>query len=282
MLTLFRNIFAAPRDLILVLAAAWLGLTLSEKRADRHGLNPNELNNLLFAALLAYIVGGRLFYAAEHLNAFIKSPFSLVSINITLFDIWGALVAAFITGFVYSQRRRMSLLPSLDALTPFFATLAVGIGFSHLATGAAFGQETTLPWGINLWSATRHPTQIYEIIASLLTLGLLWFRKADSKPGSDFLFFVALTSASQVLISGFRGDSTLILGGLRAEQIAAWVILLVSLIGIEFLKPKEVEPVMAGGRVYPVEKPRAKPEARKSAPRKAVMRKETKKKTRRS
>src|SRR5581483_5745717 len=166
MLTLFRNIFAAPRDLILILAAAWLGLTLSEKRAARHGVDSNELNNLLFAALLAYIIGGRLFYAAEHLNAFVKSPLSLVSINITLFDMWGALAAAIITGFVYCQRRRLSPLPALDALTPFFATLAIGIGFSHLATGAAFGQETTLPWGINLWSATRHPTQIYEIIAS--------------------------------------------------------------------------------------------------------------------
>jgi phosphatidylglycerol:prolipoprotein diacylglycerol transferase len=236
MLTLFRNIFAPPRDLILIVAAAWLGLSLAERRATRHNVTPEALNNLLFASLLAFILGGRIFYAAEHLSAFAQSPLNLISINVTLFDFWGGLIAALITAFVYGQRGGLSLLPTLDAFTPFFATLAVGLGLSHLASGAVFGQETTLPWGINLWSAIRHPTQIYEIIASLGTLGLLWSRKADPKPGGDFLLFAALTSASQLFIAGFRGDTTLIFGGLRAEQIAAWVALALSLVGMEFLK----------------------------------------------
>ena len=240
MLALFRNLFAPPRDLILIVAAAWFGLSLAEKRTARYNVNAEALNNLIFAGLLAYIIGGRLLYAAEHISAFAQSPLSLISLNITLFDSWGALAAAIITGLVYAQRKGLSLWSALDALTLFFASLAVGIGFSHLASGAAFGQETNLPWAIDLWGAMRHPTQIYEIIASLLTLGLLWFRKADSKPGSDFLLFAALTSVSRLVIEGFRGDSTLILGGFRSAQIIAWLVLAVSLVALELLKPRVV------------------------------------------
>ncbi len=244
MLALFRNLLAPPRDLILIVVAAWLGLSLAEKHTARYNVNTEALNNLIFGSLLAYILGGRLFYAAEHLSAFTQSPLSLISLNITLFDSWGALAAAIITGLAYAQRKRLSLWSTLDALTLFFAALAVGLGFSHLASGAAFGQETSLPWAINLWGAMRHPTQIYEIIASLLTLGLLWFRKADSKPGSDFLLFVALTAASRLVIEAFRGDSTLVFGSFRAAQLAAWVILALALITLEFLKQK-IEPIIA-------------------------------------
>lgn len=238
MLALFQNIFAPPRDLILIAAAAWFGLSLAEKRAARYNLNTEALNNLIFASLLAYILGGRLFYAAEHLSAFAQSPLSLVSLNIALFDNWGALAAAIIAGLAYTQRKRISSWSTLDALTLFFAALALGLGFSHLASGSAFGQETSLPWATNLWGATRHPTQAYEIIASILTLGLLWFRKADSKPGSDFLLFVALTAASRLVIEAFRGDSALTFGGLRTAQLTAWTILALALVALEFLKPK--------------------------------------------
>ncbi len=236
MLALFRNIFAPPRDLILLVIAAWLGLTLSEKRSARHGVNVEVLNNLILIGLTAYILGGRLFFAAEHLGAFAHSPLSLISLNIASFDMWGASAAALIAGLAYGQHKKLPLWHGLDALTPFFASLAVGLGFLHLASGAAFGRETNLPWGIDLWGARRHPTQVYEILASLVTLGLLWFRKAESNPGNHFLSFVALTSAGRVVIESFRGDSTLVFGGLRLAQLIAWAVLGASLAGLELPK----------------------------------------------
>ncbi len=251
MLDLFRNIFAPPRDLILLAAAAWIGMSLAEKRAKRYHTDKSLLSNLIFYLVLAYLLGGRIYYALEHLSAFAQSPLSLISLNTAAFDSFGALAAALIVGFVYGQRKGMSVWPTLDALTPFFTLLAIGIGFSHLASGAAFGSETTVPWGINLWGAIRQPTQIYEIIASLLTFAVIWLRKADSKPGSDFLLFAALTSASRLIIEGFRGDSTLILGGVRSAQVIAWLILAVSLVALELLKPRVV-PVAVVEKVEPV------------------------------
>ncbi len=228
MLTLFRNLFAPPRHLILLVAAAWLGATLTGRRAARHNLDGETLSSLVFNSLIAFILGGRLVYAAANLSAFAKSPLSLFYLNTDSFDLLGGLVSALIVALVYGQRHKLPLWNTLDALTPFFATLWVGISLSQLAAGTAYGKPTDLPWAINLWNAKRHPTQIYELIASLLTFGLVWFHKPNLRPGLSFLTFTALTSAASLFLEAFRGDSTLVFDGFRLAQMIAWVILAAS------------------------------------------------------
>jgi phosphatidylglycerol:prolipoprotein diacylglycerol transferase len=225
MLTIFRNLLAPPRHMILLLAAVWIGLSLAEKRAERHGISRENINNLIFYSLAAFVIGGRISFVLQNISAFIKSPLGVISINPDLFDPLGAVVAAVIAALVYGQRNRLLFWSTLDALTPFFAVLAIGTGLSHLAAGTAFGKETDLSWGINLWNAARHPTQIYETLASLLIFGLLWFKKHDPRPGILFLTYAAWTAGSQLFIQAFRGDSTLILNGLRQEQVSAWAVL---------------------------------------------------------
>jgi prolipoprotein diacylglyceryltransferase len=54
---------------------------------------------------------------------------------------------------------------------------------------------------------------------------LVWLQKQNPRPGILFLTYAALTSAAQILIQGFRGDSVLIGSGLRQGQILAWLAL---------------------------------------------------------
>ncbi len=233
MLTYFRNLFSPPRDLILVVIAIWAGLWLAEKRSAKHGISPNDLNNIAFFPLIGYLLGGRILFAFENFSAFAQNPQSLISLNLDLFDPIGGLAVAVIVALVYGQRQKLSLWPTLDALTPLFAVFALGLGLAHLASGNAFGKGTSLPWGMQLWGVMRHPSQIYESIASFLILGLLWFQKSDSRPGLHFLTFVALTSGARLFLEAFRGDSTLIFGGLRAAQIIAWIALALSLLFLD-------------------------------------------------
>lgn len=238
MITLFRTLFAPPRHLILLLAALWLGLMLSEKRVERHGISKDALNNIVFYGVLGYILGGRLFFVLSNISAFTQSVPSIFSINIDLFDPIGALATMLIVGFIYGQRQGLPLWPTLDALTPLFAVLAIGLSLSHLAAGTAFGSPTDAAWGIDLWNATRHPTQIYELGAALLIFGLIWFRGTGSPTGSDFLLFAALTAGARLFLEAFRGDSTLIFGSLRLAQIISWIVLAIVLLAGESIRSK--------------------------------------------
>lgn len=240
MLTLFRSLFAPPRHLVLLLAALWLGLVLAERRAARHGVSRDALNNIVFYGLAGYILGGRLIYALSHSSAFLQSPLSIFSLNLDLFDPLAGLAAAALTGLVYGSRQKLPLWDTLDALTPLFAVLTIGLSLSHLAAGTAFGSPTDVPWGIELWNATRHPTQAYELIASLLIFSLVWSRRADSIPGSGFLLFAATTAGARLFLEAFRGDSTLILGGLRLAQVIAWIALAAAFALSEALRRRAV------------------------------------------
>jgi len=234
------TLFAPPRHYILIVAAIWIGLALAEKRTQRHGISKEALNNLTFYSLFAYIIGGRLFYALENISSFVKSPLSLFSPNPALFDPTFALITALLVGYIYTQRQRLSLSGTLDAITPIFATLAIGLHLAHLASGTAFGSPTDLPWGIYQWNATRHPSQIYELFASLIIFGLIWFSKSDIPPGILFLNFTALTAGTRLFLEAFRGDSVLIFGEFRLAQIITWAILATALFTIEKLKPDSI------------------------------------------
>ena len=235
MMELFQSVFAPPRHLILLLGALWAGLALAEKRTERNQVSSESLNNLVFFGLASYLAGGRVVYALLNFPAFMQSPSSLVSLNLDLFDPPGGMLTALLTGWIYALRHNLLLRPTLDALTPCFAMLVVGISLAHLAAGTAFGRPTDLPWGIQLWGAVRHPSQIYELIASVLILCLIWFRIRTSPPGLLFVTFMALTAAARLFLESFRGDSTLVLGGLRLAQVIAWTVLAAALIASERL-----------------------------------------------
>jgi len=232
MIESFRSLFAPPRHFILIVAAMWIGLTLAEKRTERHGVTKEQLNNIAFYSLFGYIIGGRLLFALSNFSAFSLSPLSVFSPNPDLFDPTSGLVTAIFVGLIYGQRQKLQLWGALDVLAPIFAILSIGLSLAHLAAGTAFGSPTTLPWGIDLWNATRHPSQIYELIASLVIFGWLWFRETEASNGRIFLNFVALTAGARLFLEAFRGDSTLIFGGLRLAQIIAWTILALALYAI--------------------------------------------------
>ena len=235
---MFPTIRIGPLSLqapgLMFLLSLWIGITLAEKSAKVYKVSTDKLSNLILISLVAGVIGARLVYIAQYPQAFAGNLFSIVSLNPGLLDVAGGIITVIIAGFIYGQKKEMDLWRTLDALIPFFGMLAIGRATANLASGDAFGMETTLPWGIELWGATRHPTQIYTMIGALVTLNLVWPPKqgARQEAGVGFLSFSAFTAGYTLFIEAFRGDSTLILGGIRAEQVVAWFVLAVALWGL--------------------------------------------------
>ena len=228
---------AFPVPAFSLLLAFWLGLSLAEKFTVKHGVSANTLNNLVFTGVIAGLIAARFGYVLQFPNAFIQSPLSLFSPNPGLFDPFSAMAGALLGLLVYGQRARLGFWNTLDALTPLLAVMAVGLAIAHIASGEAFGAETSLPWGIELWGARRHPSQFYELIGAAIILLLLVRRaKAEIPAGILFLNFAALTAGMRLFLETFRGDSNLLLGGIRFAQIVAWLVLAVALYGQERIR----------------------------------------------
>ena len=216
---------------LILIAGIWIGLNLAERQAARYGLNAELLDNLVLISLVSSILGARIGYVIQYPSIFFESPLSILSFNPGLLDPWTGLAFAAFAAFIYGQRKQMVVWPTLDALAPGIAVAAIALGFSHLASGAAFGMPTDLPWAISLWGAKRHPSQIYEILAAGIILILFWpekglvFKRISKKPGVYFLSIVAVSAFTRLFLEAFRGDSRLILAGIRQPQVMAWLIL---------------------------------------------------------
>ena len=228
---------------LLLILGIYLGLWLAERYSSRYKVAPNTLYSLVLLTLITGFIGARLSYVLRYPEIFTSNPGSLFSLNYTLLDQFGGISVAMLGALVYGQKKGLSFWSTLDALTPLLAAFAITLALAHIASGSAFGAVTKKPWGIELWGAKRHPSQIYEAVTASLILVILWPARQWIKrlvSGGYFLSFCALTSLSVLFLEAFRGDSILLPGGFRLPQVLAMLILLLSLYG---LKKSAVYPV---------------------------------------
>ncbi len=225
---------ALPVPALLLLVGFWIGLDLTEKQASRYGVPAGLIYNLTLVAVIAGVIGARLFYAAQSPAAFLSSPLSLLTPRPQMLDATGGILAAGLAGLGYALLRKLPVWSTLDALTTLLAVLAVVLGLAHFASGDAFGAPASLPWAVELWGEMRHPSQVYETLAALLIAAAVWpgsrlSRFALGRPGLRFWAFLALSAAARVILETFRGDSTLLWNTFRTAQVIAWFVLAISL-----------------------------------------------------
>ena len=217
---------------LILLLGLWLGLSLAEKHAHRHGIPSNHIFSFAITAIIVGILGARLVYALRFIAAFLNNPGDLLSLNPALLDPIGAIMGAALVVIYFIRHHKLNPWALYDALTPALAVMAVAIHLANLASGRGFGTPTNLPWAIFLWGEWRHPTQIYEMIAAVILLVYFWrgsSRAHYQTTGIYGLSFVAATAFMFLFFEAFHGDSVIIQGGFRSAQVIAWMVLAITL-----------------------------------------------------
>ena len=218
---------------LLILAGAWVGVTLVERESSKRNVPPGLISNLVLLGMVGGVIGGRLGYVARYLDIYLQTPWSILSLNPSALSIPDGFLAAGVVALIYGQRKGLPFWPTLDALTPGFATVALAVAVAHLANGDAFGAPTRAPWGIQLWGAKRQPTQIYEmVLAGVLLAAVLRMRAPLPFAGFEALGWLALTASARLFLEAFRGDSVIVLNGIREAQIVSLVVLWAALVGL--------------------------------------------------
>ena len=216
---------------LLLLLGLWLGTLMSERAARQHQLSANTVSNMIFYGLIAGILGARLGYVLRFLELYIQSPLGIIALNPNTFSILEGVIAAILVAFISGQRNELPFWKTLDVLTPGVAAFMIFMGLAHLASGDAFGAETSLPWAIDLWGARRHPTQFYEILSACVFLYLILRLDGTSRfDGFLALTYSAMAAVSHFFIDAFRGDSLIILGNVRSAQFTSLILLVGALV----------------------------------------------------
>lgn len=195
-------------------------MSVARFNAKHSGLDDNKAVDLTLCALVAGIVGARVFYVIEFWEAagFSRHWLSIFRVDQGGIVFYGGFIAAVATFFVFSRMRKFSFLMALDLFAPTIAVAHVFGRIGCFLNGCCYGKACELPWrftypveGYSLLPALRgvalHPVQLYEALGNvavcLITMALLRRRhKVGAVAGLYLLLYGALRFCDEF----FRGD----------------------------------------------------------------------------
>ncbi len=207
---------------VIALAGAWLSLQAIQRAALAQSRDGEQLAWIGLIALVAGLIGARIGYAAASWRTYLTDPWALLARDWQAFSLPVGIVVTIATAGWLLWRRRWPLWPTLDALAPGMAILALTHALAQLASGDGYGLPTELPWAIDLWGARRHPTQLYAALTALIAL-IVWrlrYRRAGV-PGHLFLTVSAILATGTLIGEGFAATGWLLPGRVRFSQALA-------------------------------------------------------------
>jgi len=240
---------ALPSRPLVLLIAFWVGAYLAEREGNRLGLDGDWVWSWAGVSMMGGFAGARIAYVLKNWPAYRDSLNSIVSLNLLAMDWTGGAVVALLVALAYLRWRGPAVAPFADSLALSLAVALTLVSLGSLFSGDAFGSPTDLPWAITLWDARRHPTQVYEMLIGLVTLGIVWRSGRQRLPaGHTFLCGSAVYAAGRLLVEAFRADSLLLPGGFRAAQVVSLLVLMAAL---WLLRPPLAEEPVTGPQPDP-------------------------------
>jgi phosphatidylglycerol:prolipoprotein diacylglycerol transferase len=227
---------------LMLLLAVLLGVWMTVRGAARRGVPPRAVLDLASWALPVGFLGARSLHLLEHWEYYLTQPGEVLDLPAGGLNYWGGLIAGGLTAYLLGRRRGLPVGAIADAAAPALAVSgAVGLLGSFL-NGDGQGLPSDLPWATLYRSGEamtpdfgvpRHPAQLYQLLADLLILGLLWLLRGASLPaGFRFWLWLALYGFSRVLVAEVRLEPAFLFGvqqgqliGLAAVALSAFAMI---------------------------------------------------------
>lgn len=243
--------FTLPVAPVFVVLAFYMGSELGARALGRVAPAQQRekwrelFNSAAFMAGAVGLLGARLGYAAQYYQLYLASPQLLLSIRPGTLALLPGLLAGGAALLFYLQRKDIALAYTADGVAIGATGALAVLSLRNFLTGNDYGAPTTLPWGVNLWLAIRHPVQLYEMAFLLVVLVILWRYHPLAWPGETFWLFIALYSLTELLVEAFRANFSTWFMGVRVVQVIALAILLVALYVLSFYVRRHGREAMA-------------------------------------
>lgn len=230
------------------------GILMAAAEAKRTGQDPETYYDLALYAVVFSVIGARVYYVIFSWDQYKNDLLSVFNIRQGGLAIYGGVIAAVITVFIYGRVKKIPFTKLADT-----AVLGLILGqiigrWGNFFNREAFGEYTDNLLAMRLpLDAVRssdvtefmiehveilegvsyiqvHPTFLYESLWNLgVLLILLWWRKRKKFEGEIFLLYLFGYGVGRFWIEGLRTDQLLIPGvGLPVSQVLALVLVVVS------------------------------------------------------
>lgn len=237
---LFDTVFTFHREIFVIpigsmqFSIKWYGLIIAIgfslavlyafKRAPQFGTTTDELIDGLLITLPISIVGARAYYVLNSWSYYSERPGEIIRIWEGGLAIYGAVIAAFITVYIYGRVKKIDFFNLFDLASLGFLIGQIVGRWANFVNAEAFGGPTDAPWGMSInGGAPVHPTFLYESLWNVIGFAFLHFySKRRHFKGEIALLYFAWYGLGRFFIEGLRTDSLYLGGtGIRVSQLFA-------------------------------------------------------------
>ncbi len=240
----FRIGSFAPRWYGVLFASGFLfGYFIFKKMFKNEGLKEELLDRLTIYAAIGTIVGARLghclFYEPGY---YLSNPLEILKVWHGGLASHGAAVGLLLALWLFVRKEKKPYMWILDRIVIVAALAGAMIRLGNLMNSEIYGIETTLPWGFvflrNGETVPKHPTQIYEALAYLITFIILyriyWRKKGEFIRGLPFSLFLILVFVFRFFIEYIKEDQVAFESGMMLNM-GQWLSLPFIAIGVVIL-----------------------------------------------
>jgi phosphatidylglycerol:prolipoprotein diacylglycerol transferase len=179
------------------------------KAAAKYEIKFDTIIDLAFWVIIGAVVGARLVYVATEYRYFITMPWwEIFKVYTGGLAFHGGLIGGFAAGYSYIKIKKIYPWRLADLVAPFIALGYAIVRIGCLLKGCCYGKVSSLPWAFPCAATdhlTRHPTQIYSMLGSLIIFGILWsLRHHRYFPGFLFTLYIGMYSILRFIVEIFR------------------------------------------------------------------------------
>ncbi|MBK5257246.1 MAG: prolipoprotein diacylglyceryl transferase [Vicinamibacteria bacterium] len=242
---------------VLLVSALLAALWLAGRLAKKQGLDPQKVQDLGIASIIAGLVGAKILLVIVDFDQYRASPRALLDVLQSGGVFYGGLLGGIPVAWWYIKKHGLPLLNTLDILAPAVA-LGQAVGrLGCFAAGCCYGTPSTTPWSVIFHSEDAHalvgvplgiplhPSQLYESLGTFVLmfvlLAVLRNRKFHGQVLSVYLLSYAVL---RFTLEFFRGDvarGTVFGGALSTSQFIAILVVFLTLAALPVLARRKPE-----------------------------------------
>lgn len=195
------------------LAAAWL---LGKNRSYAK-MSADQASAALFIAMIAGIVGARIFYVVQFFDQYRDHLWRIVRIDQGGLVFYGGFLLAIAALWVYAHRQKLDIIRILDVCTPAIALAHACGRIGCFLNGCCYGKPTGLFWGVRYPAGSEaalrypgealHPVQLYEAGGQFLLCFLYFYLVRHTRRGVAMSCYLIFYGTFRFLNELLRGDN---------------------------------------------------------------------------
>lgn len=218
------------------------------RNRDYAKLDSDRTSALLMIAMIAGIIGARLFYVVQFYNKeFAGNFWRIIRIDQGGLVFYGGFLLAIAAIIVYCRMKKLDFIRVLDVFTPAIAIAHACGRIGCFLNGCCYGKVTALPWGVRYpansyparmtGNAELHPVQLYEAGEMILLFFLFNYLLKKTGRGVPMSLYLIVYGVLRFLNELFRGDNPHVLDLFTPAQCIGLLLIPAGIISlIYFLK----------------------------------------------